>query len=301
MCVMSGNGSILSAPSPNPYLYKPLKCCNCAPLFMKVRGAMSAPLQAGLKSSSHNSEPLPRCILLDIEGTTTPITFVFDVLFPYARDNVGKHLSATYETEDTRADIKLLRSQVEDDLAQGVKGAVPIPPDDAGKDAVIAALVANVEAMIKADRKITALKQLQGHIWRTGFQNNELKGVVYDDVPEALKNWHALGIKTYIYSSGSRLAQRLIFGNTTAGDLRQFLSGFFDTNVGTKRESSSYIQISESLGVDNPSEILFLTDVVQEAVAAKAAGLEALISVRPGNAPLPENHGFETINSFLEV
>ncbi|CAN1335295.1 Probable bifunctional methylthioribulose-1-phosphate dehydratase/enolase-phosphatase E1 [Linum perenne] len=185
--------------------------------------------------------------------------------------------------------------------------------------------------MIKADRKITALKQLQvclslctswifyqtrtnyvlkrfsrelsmqGHIWRTGFQNNELKGVVYDDVPEALKNWHALGIKTYIYSSGSRLAQRLIFGNTTAGDLRQFLSGFFDTNVGTKRESSSYIQISESLGVDNPSEILFLTDVVQEAVAAKAAGLEALISVRPGNAPLPENHGFETINSFLEV
>ncbi|CAN1335288.1 Probable bifunctional methylthioribulose-1-phosphate dehydratase/enolase-phosphatase E1 [Linum perenne] len=161
----------------------------------QVRGAMSAPLQAGLKSSSHNSEPLPRCILLDIEGTTTPITFVFDVLFPYARDNVGKHLSATYETEDTRADIKLLRSQVEDDLAQGVKGAVPIPPDDAGKDAVIAALVANVEAMIKADRKITALKQLQGHIWRTGFQNNELKGVVYDDVPEALKNWHALGIK----------------------------------------------------------------------------------------------------------
>ncbi|CAN1845504.1 Probable bifunctional methylthioribulose-1-phosphate dehydratase/enolase-phosphatase E1 [Linum perenne] len=269
--------------------------------IQQVRGAMSAPLKAGLKSSSHNSEPLPRCILLDIEGTTTPITFVFDVLFPYARDNVGKHLSATYETEDTRADIKLLRSQVEDDLAQGVKGAVPIPPGDAGKDAVIAALVANVEAMIKADRKITALKQLQGHIWRTGFQNNELKGVVYDDVPEALKSWHALGIKTYIYSSGSRLAQRLIFGNTTAGDLRQFLSGFFDTNVGAKRESSSYIQISESLGVDNPSEILFLTDVVQEAVAAKAAGLKALISVRPGNAPLPENHGFETINSFLEV
>ncbi|CAN0891271.1 Probable bifunctional methylthioribulose-1-phosphate dehydratase/enolase-phosphatase E1 [Linum grandiflorum] len=265
------------------------------------RRAISAPLKAGLKSSSQTSEPLPRCILLDIEGTTTPITFVTDVLFPYARDNVGKHLSATYETEPTQADINLLRSQVEDDLAQGVNGAVPIPPDDAGKDAVIVALVANVDAMIRADRKITALKQLQGHIWRTGFQNNELEGVVYDDVVEALKSWHALGIKVYIYSSGSRLAQRLIFGNTNAGDLRQFLSGFFDTNVGTKRETSSYIQISESLGVDSPSEILFLTDVVQEAVAAKAAGLKVLISVRPGNAPLPENHGFKTINSFLEV
>ncbi|CAI0440910.1 unnamed protein product [Linum tenue] len=265
------------------------------------RGAISAPVKAGLKDSNHNSEPLPRCILLDIEGTTTPITFVADVLFPYARDNVGKHLSATYDTEDTQEDIKLLRSQVEDDLAQGIDGAVSIPPNDAGKDAVIAALVANVEAMIRADRKITALKQLQGHVWRTGFQNNELKGEFYNDVPEALQSWHSLGIKVYIYSSGSRLAQRLIFGNTKSGDLRKYLSGFFDTNVGNKRETSSYIQISESLGVDNPSEILFLTDVVQEAVAAKAAGLKAMISVRPGNAPLPENHGFKTINSFLEI
>ncbi|CAI0408397.1 unnamed protein product [Linum tenue] len=269
--------------------------------IQQARGAISAPVKAGLKDSSHNSETFPCCILLDIEGTTTPITFVADVLFPYARDNVGKHLSATYETEDTQEDIKLLRSQVEDDLAHGIDGAVPIPPDGAGKDAVIAALVANVEAMIRADRKITALKQLQGHIWRTGFQNNELKGEFYNDVPEALQSWHALGIKVYIYSSGSRLAQRLVFGNTKSGDLRKYLSGFFDTNIGNKRETSSYVQISESLGVDSPSEILFLTDVVQEAVAAKAAGLKVMISVRPGNAPLPENHGFKTINSFLEI
>ncbi|CAN0920266.1 Probable bifunctional methylthioribulose-1-phosphate dehydratase/enolase-phosphatase E1 [Linum grandiflorum] len=266
-----------------------------------VRDVISAPVKAGLKTVGHNNELLPRCILLDIEGTTTPITFVSDVLFPYARDNVGKHLSATYDTEDTQGDIKLLRSQVEDDLAQGVSGAVPIPPDDAGKDAVIAALVANVDAMIKADRKITALKQLQGHIWRTGFQNNELKGVIYDDVPEALQSWHGLGIKVYIYSSGSRLAQRLLFGNTNCGDLRKYLSGFFDTTIGNKKETSSYIQICETLGVDRPSEILFLTDVVQEAVAAKGAGLKAMISVRPGNASLPENHGFKTINSFLEI
>ncbi|XP_002528256.2 probable bifunctional methylthioribulose-1-phosphate dehydratase/enolase-phosphatase E1 [Ricinus communis] len=258
-------------------------------------------VKAGLKDSNHGMQSLPGCIVLDIEGTTTPITFVADVLFPYARDNVGRHLYATYETAETQDDIKLLRTQVEDDLARGVNEAVSIPPDDAGKEEVIAALVANVEAMIKADRKITALKQLQGHIWRTGFQNNELEGVVYDDVPEALEKWHALGIKVYIYSSGSRLAQRLIFGKTNYGDLRKYLSGFFDTTVGNKRETRSYIEISESVGVDRPSEILFVTDVVQEAVAAKGAGLEAVISIRQGNAPLPENHGFKTINSLSEI
>ncbi|XP_039002671.1 probable bifunctional methylthioribulose-1-phosphate dehydratase/enolase-phosphatase E1 [Hibiscus syriacus] len=257
--------------------------------------------KAGTVDSSYKIEPYPRCIVLDIEGTTTPISFVMDVLFPYARDNVGRHLSATYDSAETQDDIKLLRSQVEDDLKQGVTGAVPIPSEEVGKEAVIASLVGNVEAMIKADRKISALKQLQGHIWRTGFENNELEGVVFDDVPEALEKWHALGIKVYIYSSGSRLAQRLIFGNTNYGDLRKYLSGFFDTAVGNKRETQSYVEITESLGVDKPSDILFLTDVYQEATAAKAAGLEVIISIRPGNGPLPENHGFNTVNSFLEI
>lgn len=263
-------------------------------------GHISTSVKAGA-DSNHEIEPLRRCIVLDIEGTTTPISFVTEVLFPYARGNVGKHLSATYDTAETQDDIKLLRSQVQDDLKQGVVGAVPIPSDDAGKEDVIAALVANVEAMIRADRKITALKQLQGHIWQTGYENNELEGVVFEDVPEALEKWHALGTKVYIYSSGSRLAQRLIFGNTNYGDLRKYLSGFFDTTVGNKREARSYVEISESLGVDKPSEILFVTDVYQEAVAAKAAGLEVIISIRPGNAPLPDNHGFKTIKSFLEI
>ncbi|KAJ8747568.1 hypothetical protein K2173_014352 [Erythroxylum novogranatense] len=257
--------------------------------------------KAGTKDSNNEIEPSSHCILLDIEGTATPISFVSDVLFPYARENVGRHLSATYETAETQDDMKLLRYQVEDDLVKGVEGAVPIPGDDAGKEEVIAALVANVEAMIRADRKITALKQLQGHIWRTGFGKKELESVVFDDVPEALEKWHALGIKVYIYSSGSRLAQRLLFGNTNYGDLRKYLSGFFDTMVGNKKETCSYVEITESLGVDKPSEILFVTDVVQEAAAAKAAGLEVLICVRPGNAPLPENHGFKTITSFSEI
>ncbi|XP_030549749.1 probable bifunctional methylthioribulose-1-phosphate dehydratase/enolase-phosphatase E1 isoform X1 [Rhodamnia argentea] len=265
------------------------------------KGTLADGGKAGIIGSSLQIKPLPRCILLDIEGTTTPISFVTDVLFPYARDNVGRHLSATFETLETQDDIKLLRSQVEDDLAKGVPGALPIPPDEVGKEKVMAALVVNIEAMIKADRKITALKQLQGHIWRTGFQNQELKGVVFEDVPVALEKWNALGIKVYIYSSGSRLAQRLLFGYTNHGDLRKYLYGFFDTTVGNKKETNSYVEISESLGVDKPSEVVFLTDVYQEAVAATNAGLQVIVSVRPGNGPLPENHGFRTINSFMEI
>ncbi|KAF3337481.1 putative bifunctional methylthioribulose-1-phosphate dehydratase/enolase-phosphatase E1 [Carex littledalei] len=256
-------------------------------------------------SAVQNGSSIPaksrKCIVLDIEGTTTPISFVFEVLFPYARDNVRKHLIATYDTDETKDDIKLLRAQVEDDLKQGLNGAVPIPPDEAGKDSVIDAVVPNVEAMIKADRKIPSLKQLQGHIWRTGFESKEIQGVVFDDVPEALKRWHTSGIKVYIYSSGSREAQRLIFGNTTYGDLRPYLCGFFDTMIGNKRELKSYYEITQSVGVDKPSEVLFITDVYPEAVAANSAGLDVLISLRPGNAPLPEGHGFPTITSFAEV
>ncbi|KAK4369174.1 hypothetical protein RND71_012966 [Anisodus tanguticus] len=259
------------------------------------------PAKVGALAPNGSIEPSRRCIILDIEGTTTPISFVTDVLFPYARNNVGRHLDATYDSAETQQDIKLLRAQVQQDLENGVAGAVCIPSDDAGKMEVIAALVVNVEAMIKADRKITALKELQGHIWQTGFQNNGLQGLVFDDVPAALEKWTALGIRVYIYSSGSRLAQRLLFGHTKHGDLRNYLYGFFDTTVGNKRETKSYAEITASLGVDNPSEILFVTDVYQEATAAKAAGLEVIISIRPGNGPLPDNHGFRTIRSFSEI
>lgn len=255
---------------------------------------MNEIVKVGVPNGNHH------CIVLDIEGTTTPISFVTDVLFPYARDNVEKHLSATYDTKETQEDIQLLRVQVEEDVKQGTS-TLPIAPSDAGKEEVIASVVANVNEMIKADRKITALKQLQGHIWRIGYQNNELEGVVFEDVPVALEKWHAAGTKVYIYSSGSREAQRLIFGNSNHGDLRKYLCGFFDTTIGNKREARSYSEIAQSVGVDKPSNILFLTDVYQEAVAAKTAGLEAIILIRPGNSPLPENHGFTTVRSFSDI
>ncbi|CAD5334819.1 unnamed protein product [Arabidopsis thaliana] len=264
-------------------------------------GPIRRTIHSQIKDSQYEREWPRRWIVLDIEGTTTPITFVTDVLFPYARENVGKHLNLTYHTAETQEDIKLLRAQVEEDLREGVTGAVPIPHADEGKEKVIAAMVSNVEAMIRADRKITALKELQGHIWRTGFECDELKAIVFEDVADALEKWHSSGIKVYIYSSGSRLAQKLLFGNTDYGDLRKYISGFFDTTIGNKKESRSYKEIKETLGVDDPAEIMFVTDVYQEAVAAKAAGLEAIISIRPGNAPLPENHGFKTVTSFSQI
>ncbi|CAM0150165.1 unnamed protein product [Urochloa decumbens] len=215
--------------------------------------------------------------------------------------NSAKRLRSILSPEIPNGCHSAETSKIEGDLRNGVPGAVPVPPDETGKEEVINSLVANVESMIKADRKITSLKQLQGHIWRTGFEKKELQGVVFEDVPVALKNWHANGIKVYIYSSGSREAQRLLFGNTTYGDLRKFLCGYFDTTTGNKRETKSYFEISQSLGVDSPSQILFITDVFQEAVAAKNAGYDVIISIRPGNAPLPDNHGFRTIKSFSEI
>ncbi|XP_021290401.1 probable bifunctional methylthioribulose-1-phosphate dehydratase/enolase-phosphatase E1 2 isoform X7 [Herrania umbratica] len=246
-------------------------------------------------------EPSQRCLLLTIEGTVTPMSFVTDILFPYAHDNVQKHLAMTYDSEETQHDIDLLRSQIQEDLEQGVAGAVPIPPDYVGKELVIASLAANVEAMISTDRKVTSLKQLEGHIWRAGFQSNELVGVVFEDVPEALEKWHASGTKVYIFANGSREVQQLLFANSNYGDLRKYLCGFFDTTVGNKQVARSYFEILQTVGVDRPADMLFVTDSFQEAVAARAAGLEVIISIRPGNGPLPQNHGFRTIASLLEI
>ncbi|KAL5571148.1 hypothetical protein UlMin_020745 [Ulmus minor] len=269
--------------------------------FCGCSGNFSRPLKAGGLSSDYMIEPSQRCVLLDIEGTTTPISFVTDVLFPYSLENVGKHLAATYDSKETQNDINLLRSQIENDLEQGIIGAVPIPPEYVGKELVIASLVANVETMIRADRKILALKQLQGHIWRTGFQNNRLTGFVFYDVAEALERWHNLGIKVYVYSSCSKETQQLLFANSSYGDLRKYLCGYFDTTVGNKKEVHSYLEILRTVGVDRPADMLIVTDVLQEALAARAAGLEAVISIRPGNRSLPENHGFRTIESLLEI
>ncbi|KXJ14468.1 enolase-phosphatase E1 [Exaiptasia diaphana] len=262
----------------------------------------------GNKVGSKRRKNLPyNVILLDIEGTTTPITFVKDTLFPYARKNVEKYLNNNWESEECQQDIIALQKQSEKD--KDLEGVISICKsedikgmDEKSRQNLINSVVKSVAWLMDADRKVTALKQLQGHIWTKGYEDGELKGEIYDDVVPALKRWTSLGYKVYIYSSGSVEAQKLLFGYSTEGNLLKFFSGHFDTKIGLKIESESYQNIAKSIEED-PSAILFVTDVVKEAEAATEAGVETVISVRPGNSPLSnaDKQTYKTIESFDEL
>jgi enolase-phosphatase E1 len=219
-------------------------------------------------------------ILLDIEGTTTPITFVYNVLFPYARRHAQENLSL----DDERA----LKSEHAADIGSGLTP----PPWSSGA-------MAYVHWLMDQDRKSTALKNLQGRVWQHGYTRGELRGEVFPDVPSALARWHEAGIEIRIYSSGSVLAQQLIFSTTAYGDLTRCLNGYFDTTTGPKTEPSSYITIAAAFGLP-PGEILFISDVTRELDAATAAGLKVLLSVRPGNTPQP-CHPYTSITEFGAV
>jgi len=238
---------------------------------------------------------LPKYIVLDIEGTVSSMKFVSDVLFPYARARLRSHLEKTFESVETQADIELLRQQAAADNA-----AFP-PASEISASNIIDAAVTLCVSHMDADRKTTALKSLQGHIWTQGFACGDLRAELYSDVPDALATWRAQGIKTYIYSSGSRQAQRDLFANTTVGDLRPYLCGFFDTTSGSKIEGASYGNIALSLGVDSPGDILFATDNILEARAAAAAGWSVVVADRPGNQPLPSDCEFKVVRSMVEI
>ncbi|EFJ42248.1 hypothetical protein VOLCADRAFT_42159, partial [Volvox carteri f. nagariensis] len=257
--------------------------------------------QVHKKLKVKHSAALPTCIVLDIEGTVAPISFVADVMFPYAKQHCRAFLEGSVDSAETQADIQLIREQAAADVAAGLAGVCEIPPAGADKAEVVDAVVDWVEAAIAADRKVTALKTLQGHIWRSGFESGAMRSELFRDVPDALVEWRSAGIKTYIYSSGSREAQRLFFGFSQVGDLRPYLCGFFDTTSGAKIESSSYNNIALALGTDSPADILFATDSLAEAQAASAAGWKAVLVVRAGNKPLPDGHGFRVISNMQEL
>lgn len=277
------------------------------PTFADANGNGQAAAEAGAeagratkKLKSRHGSP-PTCVVLDIEGTVAPISFVADVMFPYAREHARAFLSSSFDTTETQADIQLIREQAAADVAAGVAGAAAIPPAGSPAGEVVDAVVGWVHGAIAADRKVTALKTLQGHIWRSGFSSGAMRSELFRDVPDALVEWRSAGIKTYIYSSGSREAQRLFFGYSQVGDLRPYLCGFFDTTSGAKVESSSYRNIALSLGVDSPSELLFATDVLAEAQAAAEAGWQAVLVERPGNKPVPAGHGFRVISNMADL
>jgi len=227
-----------------------------------------------------------RAILLDIEGTTTPIAFVHEVLFSYARTHVKDFLSANSNSAEVSADVALLREEQAADVSNGHQ-----PPDS---------IEAYVEWLIERDRKSTGLKSLQGKIWRHGYVDGSLKSQVYADVAPAMERWRARGLSINIFSSGSVLAQQLLFEHTEAGDLTKFIDKYFDTNVGKKGEAESYRRIAEALSL-NANEILFISDVTAELDAATEAGMSTLLSIRPGNPPQNNADQYQVIRSFEEI
>jgi enolase-phosphatase E1 len=212
-------------------------------------------------------------VLLDIEGTTTAISFVTDVLFPYAAQAIPGFLALRGEDPAVRAACDAILAD-----ATAEERALARQP----------AVVAVVRRQMAGDVKATGLKALQGLVWQHGYESGAIKGHVYADVPACFAAWRRAGRPLAIYSSGSVLAQRLIFGFSEAGDLTPAIAGYYDTTSGPKREAASYAAIAKAWG-RAPAGIVFGTDQPAEADAARAAGMQAVILMRPGNAPLPAN------------
>lgn len=221
-----------------------------------------------------------RAILLDIEGTTTPIDFVTKTLFPYASRKLEGFLRENAADAEVRALTKELRVQHELDERNGLK-----PPSwrEDSEEEQVRSSAAYGQWLIARDSKCTPLKALQGKIWQQGYASGELQGEVYPDVPVAFERWKQQGKKICIYSSGSVLAQQLLFGSVATGDLTPYIAAFFDTHVGAKAEVESYRKIAGSVSYE-PKQFLFVSDAVKEIEAAREAGMQALLCEREGHS-----------------
>jgi enolase-phosphatase E1 len=225
-------------------------------------------------------------VILDIEGTTTPISFVHEVLFPYARER----MAAAVEGSWGEAWLVEVASGLVEELAS-YEGAPRVVASEARS------VVAGLLWLMDGDVKSRWLKEIQGRIWRGGYEDGSLKGVVWPDVVVFLEGLARRGIDAYIYSSGSIAAQRLLFGYSDQGDLLGLLKGHFDTTTGGKKEASSYEKIAAQIGHE-PARCLFATDHPDEARAAAEAGMQVVVMVRPGNAALPDGHSWRCWTRF---
>lgn len=243
--------------------------------------------------------PLPRgtgAVLLDIEGTTTPLSFVTEVLFPYARTHLRSYLAAHAAAPDHTLILERLH---QDHLAAVARGDAPPPWLDAPPPRPLEFAAAFAEWLMDRDSKSTPLKELQGLIWAQGYERGLLAGQVFPDVAPAFGRWRDAGIPASIYSSGSALAQQLLFRYSSAGDLTPLVASYFDTAVGGKRDAGSYTTIAARL--QRPVDaVLFLSDVPAELEAARCAGMDVRLVVRPGNASVA-GHGYTRVETFDEL
>jgi enolase-phosphatase E1 len=263
---------------------------------------------------------------LDVEGTVAPISLVYEQLFPYARAHFAEFLKDNNTNPAVEADLVVLadenrveqKSGIESELKSGCpifgaassrlrwEDAIPSPTEPvilseahfsgAEGPAFRDAALAYLNWLMDHDRKSTALKSLQGRIWKAGFESGELKGTLFADVPSALSRW-ASQANVAIYSSGSVEAQRLLFRYSTFGDLTSLIAAHFDTRTGPKHASASYAAIAGELHVE-PEEVVFFSDVVRELDAAREAGCGTRLVVREGNAQVEDAHGHKVIDTF---
>jgi enolase-phosphatase E1 len=238
-----------------------------------------------------------RSILLDIEGTTTPISFVYDVLFPYVRTNVRRHL----DRHGDEPGYRVLLAELRQDHAANHAAGLGVPPwPETPSSSGVASVACYVEWLMDRDSKTGPLKQLQGRIWDDGYARGELTGEVFHDVRPAFARWRDRGLSIGIFSSGSVLAQQLLFRHSTAGDLTPFLRWYFDISVGVKTRAESYERIATNIGAPAPS-VLFISDVIAELDAARSAGMDTRLALRPGNKPVADDHTHESISTFDDV
>ena len=237
-----------------------------------------------------------RAVLLDIEGTTTPIAFVTDVLFQFARRHIRSYLEQHLGSPAHESLWARLRAEHEAD--RGFDARVP-EWDGSLQSSRVEAIEAYVGWLMDRDRKSTGLKELQGRIWEEGYARGDLVGEVFPDVPVALSRWHAEQRPVCIFSSGSTRAQRLLFRHSSAGDLTPYLTAYFDTTTGPKAEPSSYMRIAENLRIVSDA-VVFVSDSPRELDAARACGMQTRLAVRPGNAPVPER-AHERLLSLDEI
>jgi enolase-phosphatase E1 len=237
----------------------------------------------------------PKLYLLDVEGTTSPISLVYEQLFPYARKHLSDFLLETVDDPEVRDDLKLLAEEYERETDPEAPKLQVEPGDRLYADDGAVYL----HWLMDKDRKSTALKSIQGRVWKFGFLAEELTGTVFPDVPEALERW-SREAKVAIYSSGSVEAQQLLFRYSSAGDLTPLISAYFDTKVGAKTSPESYRVIAAAMEVV-PEEVLFISDVLRELDPAREAGCQTRLSVREGNADIPNENGHSAVRSFSEI
>ncbi len=237
-----------------------------------------------------------RVVLLDIEGTTTPIDFVYKTLFPYASRKLESFLGEHGLEPETQLLVQDLYTQQQMDERAGLEPPVWVNEPNGER---LRSAVEYARWLMAKDSKCTALKSLQGRIWQEGFGSGELRGEVYADVPVAFERWRRQGREIGVYSSGSVLAQQLLFRTVISGDLTLQIVGFFDTRVGIKSDSESYKKIT-GLMERAAREFLFLSDTAKEVEAAQAAGMHAILCDREGRASSPLGAG-AAIHSFDEI